>query len=262
MAAVLSSLEMKTGLRAARAHRVVRWVAFLQIKAAGSGAFTPWPAVPIAASKGARLTGWSESSWRRGVVEAEKLGWIERIVRSGRVRGNRHGYNPGSLYRVVWQMLPGGRPAADGGAPLVVYQAARVQRVKTRSADSGNLHGELHNSYSPNGKEPSHGAKEPSQTGGAPNSEPSQTDLQPSQVFDLRTQSNLDPVRPIGRDVSAARPVTPAAALPDRADGGTVTTPKPPPQGGGQRSADEGVPCPPDVAAEAKSAPWYRGRSR
>jgi hypothetical protein len=255
---------MKTGLRAARAHRVVRWVAFLQIKAAGSSVMGAWPAVPIAASKGARLTGWSESSWRRGVVEAEKLGWIERIVRSGRVRGNRRGYNPGSLYRVIWAMLPGGRPAADGGAPLVVYQAARVRRVKTGSADSGNLHVELHNAYSENGKQPSHDAKEPSQNSAVPNSEPSQLRQQSSPVFDLRTQSNLDPVRPYGRDVQqevdgGGQQGPPQAVSLNLLSPALTNNSNPPPTPQGGPPAGDGVACPPDVAAGVKTTPWYRG---
>jgi hypothetical protein len=191
LAAALSSMTLKDGLRAARAHKAVRMIAYLQIKAAGRST-TNWPAVPIAKSKGAALLQWSEATWTRAVREAERLGWIERNVRSGRVRGMRNGYNAGSLYRVIWSMLPGGRPAMDGGAPLV-HLAARTERVQ-RQPQSGNLHDGLNNSYSPDAKEPRQFEKQPRQLAGLSNSEPRHVLQQPGQVFDLETASDLDPV--------------------------------------------------------------------
>lgn len=298
MSALLSSLALKEGLRAARAHKVVRWVAYLQIREAsrlvGRGPIQVeqlnWPAVPIAASKGARLLQWSESTWRRAVLEAERLGWIERQVRSGRVRGNRRGYNPGSLYRVVWAMLPGGRPAADGGQPIIRMAAksqggsawvrngsrptdgsgARPGRDGSsgggrlgepgwgaEKSDSGglSLNGGAHLN-SPPGKDPySPRDKEPSQLRSQPSQMGADPSSEPSHAFQEPSQVS-EYVK--GPNLDPVRLKTGQTDAAQRADVPRAPTPPPypPPQGGGPQPSGS---LPTDeLRAAIRSQPWYR----
>jgi hypothetical protein len=118
------------------AWKATRLVMFLHSKHVERGGWTP---VPIAASKGARLLGWSESTWRRAVAAAVSFGWLEREVRSGRVRGNPRGYNPGSLYLPQYRALDQSphlyrrripQPSQTAGQPSQIATAARSERVQ------------------------------------------------------------------------------------------------------------------------------------
>jgi hypothetical protein len=118
------------------AWKAVRLVMFLHSKHVERNGWTP---VPIAASKGARLLGWSESTWRRAVAVAVSFGWLDREVRSGRVKGNPRGYNPGSLYLPQYRALDQSphlykrripQPSQRPGQPSQISTAARSERVQ------------------------------------------------------------------------------------------------------------------------------------
>jgi hypothetical protein len=238
MAAVLSSVQLKTGLLEARASKALRLIAYLQIR-------NNWAPVPIAKSKGAGLLQWSESTWTRAVKAAEQLGWLRRDVRSGRVKGNRRGYNPGSLYAVVWDNLPAVEKPSYKDRPAIRV-AARLYRNRIQ--------------------QPGHRGGQPGQNGHLSNSEAGHGAPEAGHIPVFTTASNLDPVLSKERDLTpevegrgqlGAPSALSVDLMPPAATG--HFSPPPTPQGG--PSAGEGVPCPPDIAAQAKSAPWYKGRS-
>lgn len=226
----LSAQSLKSGLLEARASKVVRLIAYLQIR-------NNWQPVPVAKSKGAGLLQWSESSWGRAVLAAEQLGWLRRDVRPGRVKGNRRGYNPGSIFTVVWDNLP------------------RAEKPNYRDRPAYQVAARL---YTNRIQQPGQNGVQPGHQGEKLNTEPGHGSQEPGHIPVFTTGSNLDPVRPNGRDVSAGAPIQPRPALAPSAPRGTVPTPKPPPQGGGGQPAEKGEPPPPAVVAEVKNAPWYR----
>jgi hypothetical protein len=269
-ARALSAQTLKAGLLEARASKAVRLIAYLQIR-------NNWQPVPIAKSKGAGLLQWSERTWGRAVQAAEQLGWIRREVRPGRVRGNRRGYNPGSIFTVVWDSLPRAEKPNYRDRPAFQV-AARLQQRRTawQNGDNG---------ASPDGRggpvgssanqvpgwapgieravvnsgriqQTGHGGVQPGHGGENLNTEPGHVERETGQGSEFRTGPNLHPVLPNGRDVSAT--AEPTAVL--ASNGGTFPTPQPPPQGGGDQLESKGGPCPPALAAEVKTAAWYRGR--